>query len=149
MQARKEYYGLGGTWRVFVMGKEQPSQSHLLRPSRVVNPARMIALGDTPLHDYRRGIDSGFNELNGHPYGLPYLHEGLDYVAVQIEAGAPGLHGLSSTTADDRAAMRKRHNSWWNIGFGDGHVEQLRAGQFFRRDYPQQNALWNYDNRPH
>lgn len=138
--------GLGGNTLVISPGDAQRHIGRSLSPDRVVSPSQMIALGDTPLHDSRSGSSSGIYQ---HIYGLPFLDEGLGYVAVQIEAGAPGWDAFSSATHDDRAALRKRHRGWWNVLFCDGHVEQLKARKFLRRDDPLQNALWNYDNQPH
>ncbi len=123
----------------------QPVINHSLRPSQVVAPSRMIALGDTPLHV---GADDS-SLLSKQTYGLPYLSEGLSYLAVELEAAAPSYDRVATGTSTDRSAMRQRHRAWWNLAFNDGHVEQLRARQFCNRGAPQQNVLWNYDHRPH
>jgi len=138
--------GLGEIYTVTLMGVAQQPLFSRTRPTEIASPARMISIGDTPLHDARSGAPSG---LYQHIYGLPYLAEGLGYFAVQIEAGLPISGALASETSADRAAMERRHGGLWNVGFCDGHIEQLKARQFFRRDDPQDNSLWNYDGRPH
>ena len=138
-------YGLGETSRTISGGTLQPVINHSLRPSQVVAPSRMIALGDTPL---QIGADDS-SLLSKQTYGLPYLSEGLSYLAVELEAAAPSYDRVATGTSTDRSAMRKRHRAWWNLAFNDGHVEQLRARQFCNRGAPQQNVLWNYDHRPH
>lgn len=132
--------GLGGTWRLAVGGTENPPFSLSVRPAQVINPSGMIALGDAPL-----GVDA-----SGGAYptiGNPSLAEGLDSVPILLEAGSAAPDLFPTQTAPSRAAMSKRHRGWWNIAFCDGHVEPLRARQFFRREDPQQNVLWNYDHR--
>lgn len=133
--------GLGGTWRLVVSGTEKPPYSLSVRPAQVSNPSRMIALGDAAL-----GVDisGGANRTEG----SPSLAEGLGYVAVRLEAGSASPDLFPAQTAASRTAMSKRHRGWWNIAFCDGHVEPLRARQFFRREDSQQNVLWNYDHRP-
>lgn len=144
-------YGLGETIWTTSGGTLQPAITHSLRPSQVVAPSRMIALGDTPLHV---GADASFLLLSKQTYGLPFLSEGLFNLAVQMEAAAPGYDlvatpALMDRSAMDQSAMRKRHRARWNLAFCDGHVEQLRARQFYNQGDSQQNVLWNYDHRPH
>lgn len=122
-----------------------PPYSLSVRPAQLINPAGMIADGDTPLHAAAPG---GSSEQYHHTYGLPSLAEGMYDPAVRLEAGVADPDMLRELTAPSRALMRKRHGGWWNIAFCDGHVEALRASQFFRREVPWQNARWNYDAQP-
>lgn len=135
--------GLGGSWRMNLNGNEMPPASLSVRPAQVINPADMIALGDTQLI---AGPEAD-PKLSRYTYGWPSLAQALYSTSVREEAGITYQDGPLSITEASRTAMRKRHRGFWNIAFCDGHVESLKARQFFRVEDPQQNARWNYDNR--
>jgi len=112
-------HGLGGSFRFMINGTEQSPLTFSVRPSQVVAPSRMIALGDSPI-----GVGDGTfsSELSGRTYGSSFLSP-LSSVAVSLEAGVPDdtPQMFASMVQADRAAMRKRHRARWNIAFCDGN----------------------------
>jgi prepilin-type processing-associated H-X9-DG protein len=97
----------------------------------------MIALGDAILiPDSQRTGDplAGNLGLDGFA-GSP---QGYDSVM-------PGLPAKDSAVR----AMKQRHGWRWNIGFCDGHLENLRPSGVFDIHNPEQMRRWNTDNQPH
>jgi prepilin-type N-terminal cleavage/methylation domain-containing protein/prepilin-type processing-associated H-X9-DG protein len=145
-------YGLGG-WAEGT-GYSYKTQLRPVRPAQVVSPSRLIALGDTWLSRIEPVSGSGYTDpfahLNGRVTGDPDLSAGLKYLQVYLEAHELPTPGQFYAQVErQRATMRKRHNGWWNIGFGDGHVEQFKAKQFFRDDRRDQMERWSVDNVAH
>jgi prepilin-type N-terminal cleavage/methylation domain-containing protein/prepilin-type processing-associated H-X9-DG protein len=99
------------------------------RESIVVNPSDMIAIGDAVLV-----------QNNSIPCGLWELSRGFwEYSSIVLgqPAGDPSVR-----------AYRLRHGARWNMGFCDGHVENLKPNDLF--DYSKDSIArrWNFDHEP-
>ena len=46
-------------------------------------------------------------------------------------------------------AYRLRHNARWNMGFCDGHVENLAPNDLFNLSKDSVARRWNIDHEPH
>ena len=98
----------------------------------------MIALGDSILV-----ADS--QRRDGRPlYGWPAL-DGFSGSMQGYKSVMPGLPANDSAVR----AMKQRHGGRWNIGFCDGHVENLRPGSLFDAHNTLQMSRWNNDHKPH
>jgi prepilin-type N-terminal cleavage/methylation domain-containing protein/prepilin-type processing-associated H-X9-DG protein len=104
------------------------------RESQVLSPSDMIALSDAPFDDQL------YNMLGG----LSYLDTAIEYPMTYNEA----VRGLPPS---DRAvkANRQRHDGRWNVGFCDGHVENLRTSDLFSLSNSAVAMRWNVDHQPH
>jgi prepilin-type processing-associated H-X9-DG protein len=92
----------------------------------------MIALGDAVL-----------GQVNSVPGGFRRLSEGfLTPWYTEIMLGQP---------ADDLIvhAYRLRHGARWNMGFCDGHVENLKPKNLFDLSKDSVSRRWNFDHEPH
>jgi prepilin-type N-terminal cleavage/methylation domain-containing protein/prepilin-type processing-associated H-X9-DG protein len=127
--------GLANTY----LASDNPAMTLLrVRENNVVSPSDMIAISDAP---YFPQADSFGGVLDG----MLDLSDGL----------APSIRNmiLNGTPASDPAvpAMRQRHGGSWNVGFCDGHVENLKAfgpkGLFDIR-YASVDQRWNIDHTP-
>jgi len=102
------------------------------RETQVVSPSDMIALGDAVLFQINSIPCASFSLSFG--FGNPLYTE--------IMLGQP---------ADDLVvhAYRLRHGAKWNIGFCDGHVENLNPKNLF--DYSKDSIArrWNIDHEPY
>jgi prepilin-type processing-associated H-X9-DG protein len=58
---------------------------------------------------------------------------------------------VAGLPANDRfiQGMNQRHGGRWNIGFCDGHVENLRPTDLFNLSNSIVAQRWNYDHQPH
>jgi prepilin-type processing-associated H-X9-DG protein len=110
-----------------------------VRESQVLKPSDMIAFGDSvPAVDWVnwsatwvRGdsrLSNGILPLWGFPI-TSYLNQ-----------------GLAPTTPVERA-FDKRHGGRWNIGFCDGHVDNLRRQNIFDFRRADQMKRWNRENQ--
>jgi prepilin-type N-terminal cleavage/methylation domain-containing protein/prepilin-type processing-associated H-X9-DG protein len=111
--------------------------------SQVINPSDMIGFGDSPLvPTFIRYVPSDDNLLP--PHGdSEYLRWGTFIQFYKaVVAGLP---------ANDRfiQGMNQRHGGRWNIGFCDGHVENLRPTDLFNLSNSIVAQRWNYDHQPH
>jgi prepilin-type N-terminal cleavage/methylation domain-containing protein/prepilin-type processing-associated H-X9-DG protein len=122
-------FGLGGTW---VTG----TNTVPVRENEVVKPVEMIALGDAVPQFDPPGLVVPLVE------GDMYLDNGL------VPSWLYMTQGLPASTPVERA-FDKRHGARWNIGFCDGHVENLRRQDVFNLNSPEQMKRWNRDNQPH
>jgi prepilin-type N-terminal cleavage/methylation domain-containing protein/prepilin-type processing-associated H-X9-DG protein len=115
-----------GLWQTAIEGKTVP-----LKEGAVLNPADMVALGDSVLVKYSR--DNAWR-------GSHALDEGIRFTGnTVLRAGS---------VVKDRPYAR-RHATKWNIAFCDGHVEGLKATEIFDFRKPQILRRWNRDNLPH
>ena len=119
-----------------------PVPAVAIRESQVAVPSDMIAIGDaTFTPDSMRVLTAGVLEPNYGSSALDVFMGGpLWYNAVvrQIPAGDGGVR-----------AMGQRHGGKWNIGFCDGHVENLRASDLYDLHNEVQRQRWNNDHQPH
>lgn len=124
--------GLGGNWA-------QGDIYLSTRENQVVSPSDMIAMADAPFYyqtffqstqnpartfDLSVTFDLGFGFYNEVMYGSP--------------ASDPYVRAVS-----------QRHSGRWNVGFCDGHVENLRPGDLFNFSSPVVAQRWNNDHQPH
>jgi prepilin-type N-terminal cleavage/methylation domain-containing protein/prepilin-type processing-associated H-X9-DG protein len=126
--------GLGGM-RAYGPGLAPP-QPPPTRENLVLSPSDMFALSDAPLDDYV-GL---FNMLGG----LPYLDLAIErsYFYNEIVLGLPPSDPAVK-------ANRQRHGNRWNMGFCDGHVENLRPSGLFNLSNSVVAMRWNNDHQPH
>jgi prepilin-type processing-associated H-X9-DG protein len=101
------------------------------RESQVVSPSDMFAIGDTFLDN-----DPPFG---GHVFlGSAFWNSIFYNLTVRgLPSGDPAVQ-----------AMRQRHGGRWNVGFCDGHVENLRIKDLFDLSNPVVAARWNNDHQP-
>ena len=109
-----------------------------VREAQVVSPADMVAVGDAILD-----IDSVRNGLPPF-YGEPIL----DGFAMSTRAYDSVMPGQPASDPSVRA-MEDRHGGRWNMGFCDGHVENLKPSNLFDIHNALQMRRWNIDNQPH
>ena len=102
------------------------------RESQVVNPSDMIALADAVLL------------MNPVPCGSPALSDAffIPSFYTEIMFGKP---------ADDPnvRSYGLRHGARWNVGFCDGHVENLEPKRLFDLSNEGVARRWNFDHEPH
>jgi prepilin-type N-terminal cleavage/methylation domain-containing protein/prepilin-type processing-associated H-X9-DG protein len=132
-------YGFGGKpIGVFT----NASQLRPIREAEVLNPSRMISMGDaTILSPDPSGAGEGTH--NGGVIIAPWFYH---LAIAKFSSRVPDSEKV--LTLQDKA-MLQRHGGRWNQVFCDGHVEQGRLEQFF--DYRNDNVirLWNRDHEPH
>jgi len=111
---------------------------HPRRESQVLIPSDMIAIGD--------GVFA---------LGAPLPVSALPWLDCFFHTDPGPNAGYNATVrglpANDPAvqAMSRRHGGRWNVGFCDGHVENLRALQLFNISDPLVAQRWNIDHQPH
>lgn len=134
-----DWQGAGVQSRGLVSGYLETTTNVVFIPQRenqVLAPSDMIAIADAPLVPNPGLFPSA-------PMGTPGLDMGLesDYYA-EIMYGRP---------ANDPTvkAMGMRHGGRWNVGFCDGHVENLRAQNLFDLRADSVARRWNDDHQPH
>jgi prepilin-type N-terminal cleavage/methylation domain-containing protein/prepilin-type processing-associated H-X9-DG protein len=123
-------YGLGGR---YVM--DTPFQGHKVatKESAVVAPSDMIGWGDNYTKTTRGALDDGGEGILTHGLLEP--------------TNAPPLTAIE--LADDIRDCSKRHDGTANIGFCDGHVENIRFKPLFYDETEASLRRWNIDNQPH
>ena len=122
--------GLGGYW--------YNGASYSTRENQVVSPSDMIALSDAPLDDLSGGPP--YNALGG----LLLLDAALQFPSTYGEV----VRGLPSADPAVKA-NRQRHAGRWNVGFCDGHVENMRMMGLFNVGDSAVAIRWNNDHQPH
>jgi len=127
--------GLGGNTQY---GPGTNEVFHPVRESQVLIPSDMIAIGDALL-----GMDSpvpviGWARLDAFLNTDLRPNPGYNAAVRGLPANDPGVQ-----------AMSRRHGGRWNVGFCDGHVENLRALQLFNISDPLVAQRWNIDHQPH
>jgi len=123
------------------------------RESQVASPSDMLAISDSALMPegslarYYGGAVFGLMvlDLNWYFTNDPFHASGNPIDNVMANAA------LTGQSASDPAlrATRQRHAGQWNVGFCDGHVENLRANQVFALTNLSVNRRWNADDQPH
>jgi len=116
-----------------------------VKPSMVVQPSDMIAIGDSELVSYTSNSicvpSTGW-------YGSADL-ESWGSPGIWLVLGLPAPKGWALfQQAMAMAATQRRHGGRFNVVFCDGHVENLKPQDLF---YPRNGILkrWNRDNLPH
>jgi prepilin-type N-terminal cleavage/methylation domain-containing protein/prepilin-type processing-associated H-X9-DG protein len=115
-------FGVSFTDHLGIGGHPHPLGSRPCKPAAVLNPADMIAYADALI------LDPHLYQVIGYLYRPNYDDRmGRDYM---------------------RKAEARRHNSLFNTGFCDTHVETIKGPVLFSRS---DDALrrWNRDNEPH
>ena len=106
------------------------------REEQIVSPSDMIAIGDAVLGS---GID--ISKIGFVPLGLWEFMDAFEkpyYTEIMLGTNDPIVH-----------AYRVRHNARWNIGFCDGHVENLAPNDLFDLSKDSVARRWNIDHEPH
>jgi prepilin-type processing-associated H-X9-DG protein len=103
-------------------GRRAFGVSTATKVTQVVNPADMVAFGDSMLYLPPAGARSllTFVLYDGHP----------------------------NDKARARLLEKRRHGGFFNIVFADAHIEARKGDKAFSRD-PENLKPWNYDNKPH
>jgi prepilin-type processing-associated H-X9-DG protein len=104
------------------------SQLRPIRESEVINPSRMIAIGDSTI--------------------VPQGPEDPDQMGIPMAPWSWYLAPDQLLTPQDKAMLR-RHGGRWNQVFCDGHVENGRLEDYFDYRKDEVLKLWNRDNEPH
>jgi prepilin-type N-terminal cleavage/methylation domain-containing protein/prepilin-type processing-associated H-X9-DG protein len=106
--------------------------------SQVIRPSDMIAFGDasllvgeTPVAGSLK-LEAGFYTIET-GFGVSLNNENLQ--------GQPASDPAVQATA-------QRHGRRWNVGFCDGHVENLKAIKLFDSTNSGVTRRWNKDNQP-
>jgi prepilin-type processing-associated H-X9-DG protein len=100
----------------------------------------MIALGDATFEPGGEVFGSPASPV----YGTFLLNTPVLYLAMWNEA----MRGLPAGDPGVQATKR-RHGGRWNIGFCDGHVENLRPTSLFNLSNSIIARRWNVDHQPH
>ena len=83
-------------------------------------------------------------QINSIPCGLLWLNVAFERPSCyrEIMLGQP---------ADDPLvhAYRLRHGAKWNVGFCDGHVENLKPNNLFDLSKESVARRWDFDHEPH
>lgn len=108
----------------------------------VVHPSDMIGFGDAPFDKDPAAFSPGYPPVALLLYGdalasYPSLYNEV-ILGRPAYAGDP-IPGLTT----------QRHGGRWNVGFCDGHVENLRAVDLFDFSNPTVARRWDSDNQPH
>jgi prepilin-type N-terminal cleavage/methylation domain-containing protein/prepilin-type processing-associated H-X9-DG protein len=116
-----------------------PLQIPPTRENQVLIPSDMIALSDAPLDD-NMNVGTPFTALGGLLYlDLPFqFGSTYDEVVRGLPAGDPAVK-----------ANGQRHAGRWNVGFCDGHVENMRKMGLFNVGDSALAMRWNNDHQPH
>jgi prepilin-type N-terminal cleavage/methylation domain-containing protein/prepilin-type processing-associated H-X9-DG protein len=99
----------------------------------ILSPSDMIAFGDAAFDKVGVGSVSG-----APPCGC-------------INFGQAFRWDFPSLYVDDRLlrSSAQRHGGLWNVGFCDGHVENLRTRKLFDFTNPDVARRWSSDHQPH
>jgi prepilin-type processing-associated H-X9-DG protein len=127
-------FGLGS---VAAMPGPPPGWIPPKRENQVVSPSDMIAIGDAVLMPNDATSKVGF-----FPWGLPVLGLAFEYPGCYTEI-------MLGTNDSIVHAYRVRHNARWNMGFCDGHVENLTPNDLFDLSKDNVARRWNIDHEPH
>jgi prepilin-type N-terminal cleavage/methylation domain-containing protein/prepilin-type processing-associated H-X9-DG protein len=117
--------GLGG------LNTPQGGSTAPTRENQVVSPSDMIAMGDASFDE---------NPLGGHLF-LEEVFWQPSFYDLTVRGLPPGSPAAQ--------AMRQRHGGRWNVGFCDGHVENLRTSDLFNLSSSVVAMRWNNDHQPH
>ena len=111
-----------------------------VKPSMVVSPSDMIAIGDSEISSYAPAWTPGGPSRGG------WMGES-EFASWWCGLGEPNL--ASTPQAQVWAATQRRHGGRFNVAFCDAHVETLRVQDLFDPRKDQQLMRWNPDHLPH
>jgi prepilin-type processing-associated H-X9-DG protein len=135
---RFQFYGLGSLFASSFPGA--PSWADKPRPENlVVSPSDMIAIADSVFEASVFMLQ--ISKIGFVPWGNTGLDAGFSnpyYSEIMLGANDPAVH-----------AYRVRHNARWNVGFCDGHVENLAPNDLFNLSKDSVARRWNIDHEPH
>lgn len=123
-----------------------------VREGEVVNPAEMIALGDSILG---YGSDTAAPQFVGRIMGWWNFSSGMfmSNVGIRQILQLPQSSGGSAAAAQEitltQARTQTRHGGRFNVLFCDGHVETLKPQQLLNYSNSAIMARWYRDNQPH
>lgn len=138
--------GLGGGLSKVNLGNLDPGAFGTLlriKDSMVRHPSDMIALGDATLIWSTPYMLGGLYDL---PPGPDKLIHGMGLLDINTRNGVqrsvwPGSKGIITDTLI-------RHGGRYNIGFCDGHVEDIQSEILFQKTDTSLRR-WNNDHEPH
>jgi prepilin-type N-terminal cleavage/methylation domain-containing protein/prepilin-type processing-associated H-X9-DG protein len=111
---------------------------HPTHENQVVSPSDMLALSDAPI-DNRL-----WQGPMPYPGGLLFLDLALTFQSTYNEI----VRGLPPSDPAVNA-NRQRHAGRWNVGFCDGHVENMPIMRLFNVGDSAVAMRWNNDHQPH
>jgi prepilin-type N-terminal cleavage/methylation domain-containing protein/prepilin-type processing-associated H-X9-DG protein len=141
-RVRGTFAGLSGGYAYNMLGGGAEGQGYGLyglaasRENQIVSPSDMIAIADSVLTP--PGIQA--SKIGFVPWGFPALDYGFFnpcYSEVMLGTNDPAVY-----------AYRLRHNAKWNVGFCDGHVENLAPNDLFGLSKDSVARRWNIDHEP-
>ncbi len=129
---------LGGRIVVFPGGLGDDGNGQPVREAAVLDPAQMVALGDSMIMGVGNepseviGVlsDPWFNFVQG--FGAP--------------TGGPGVAPPIPLNRPEQL-MTRRHGGLWNMAFCDGHVENGPPQKYFNYASDDVLSLWNPDHK--
>ena len=124
-------YGYNIGW-LDIMGLGDHTDGTPKRENEVVSPSDLIAMGDAAILSAPK--------IDGDPLLTLVLTQTFLYNTVMrgLPAGDPAVQFIN-----------QRHGGRWNVGFCDGHVENLRAVNLFDYRNSAVAQRWCDDHQPH
>jgi len=116
-----------------------PNVTVLNRESQVVYPSDMIGMADAP---FLSQSDVQY------PVHVPSGAFDLSHVFYPGSLYNASVFGLPADAPSVRMLLQ-RHSGKWNVGFCDGHIENLRGDRLFDIRKEEQACRWNNDHLPH
>jgi prepilin-type N-terminal cleavage/methylation domain-containing protein/prepilin-type processing-associated H-X9-DG protein len=123
-----------------------PSEVILTREAEVLEPSRMIAIGDAKLKAEPRDQQPSHNFTGDSDLSTSAMFPPIALIL--------GLESFAEYADQERYVNAARwigirHNGKWNVLFCDGHVESLWTTELF--DFRREDILrrWHRDNEPH
>jgi prepilin-type N-terminal cleavage/methylation domain-containing protein/prepilin-type processing-associated H-X9-DG protein len=119
------------------------------KDSEIVNPADMIALGDSSVR-FPSGDDHGAWSISTGLIVPTNAICGFQMLEWGMVSRAIRLSFSPEDRALDIAVTGRRHSGSFNVGFVDGHIEAQKLEPLFRvRGKPTRARRWAVDNQPH
>jgi prepilin-type processing-associated H-X9-DG protein len=87
-----------------------------------------------------------FVKLNPANVSVPLAHNPL-ITGFGVIAKGWGSGPTLTDAVENRAAVRRRHNDRYNLGFCDGHLEAREHDRLYE-DSDTARRIWNRDNEP-
>jgi prepilin-type N-terminal cleavage/methylation domain-containing protein/prepilin-type processing-associated H-X9-DG protein len=119
------------------------NQPRPVRETEVINPSRMISIGDSTILSPNPISAQTDTSLNGGLVMAPW------YWHLASARFSSRLQETEKTLTPQDKSMLQRHGGRWNQVFCDGHVENGNLEKFFDFRKDDVLRLWNRDYEPH
>ncbi len=133
--------GLGGSQTSVT--ESAPASVIPTREDEVTKPSDAISTGDANL-DCKSGLNGSLLCIYG------------DEFPIDASVGISGIYREQVLWQTVRPfsqaliqAVQRRHGARWNVGFCDGHVENLQGKDLWNYSNPGVACRWNIDHQPH